>query len=84
MFSNHVAGGGNTSIPIACRLMRFATIDVVPDPMKGSSTVSPSFVHNLINHSDNACSLFLHCQNQFDDGNAVFPVHNFLGDVHGT
>lgn len=71
-------------MPIACRLMRFATIDVVPDPMKGSRTVSPLFVNSLINHSGNASPLFPHCQNQFDDGNAAFPVHNFLGDVHGT
>lgn len=42
------------SMPMECRRMRFATINVVPEPIKGSRTVSYSFVNKRINHSGNS------------------------------
>ncbi len=42
------------SIPIEFRLVWFATINVVPEPINGSRTVSFSFVKSLMNHSGNS------------------------------
>ncbi len=43
--------GANSSIPIELRFKFWATRNVVPDPIKGSSTVSPALVNSLMNHS---------------------------------
>ena len=42
---------GIISMPIECLPSLFATMFVVPEPMNGSSTVSPSLVKSLMNHS---------------------------------
>ena len=42
---------GIISIPIAFRFILLATRSVVPEPMNGSSTQSPSRVNSLMNHS---------------------------------
>ena len=45
---------GTISMPMECRPVRLATMLVVPEPVKGSSTVSPSLVKSLMNHSGRA------------------------------
>ena len=45
---------GIISIPMEFRYKFLATLNVVPEPAKGSKTVSYSFVNNFINHSGKA------------------------------